>query len=283
MADKATVKRLEKAALDVKLDLLKLCNQTLIHIGGDLSVADMMTVIWQYAMNYDASKPDWEERDRFVLSKGHAAAVTSFSQAAIGCYDVADIYKEYATDFGRFGMHSCNLRNPYVEVSTGSLGHGLPVASGIAAALKKKKLDSRVFVVMGDGEQQEGSIWEAAMTAAHYKLGNLVGFIDKNGLSFDGKTKDIMNIEPLADKWRAFGWNVVEVDGHSMEALVDAVDGLPAPDSDLPTVIIGDTEKGHGVSYMTNVVGWHAGMVSDENYALAVSEIQGEYDEKWGA
>lgn len=283
MAEQATVQRLDKAALDVKLNLLKLCHQTLIHIGGDMSVADMMTVIWQYAMQYDAKRPDWPERDRFVLSKGHAAAVTSFSQAAIGCYDVEDIYKEYATDFGRFGMHSCNLINPYVEVSTGSLGHGLPVAGGIAAALRMKKLGSRVFVVMGDGECGEGSIWEAALTAAHYKLGNLIGFVDKNGLSFDGRIEDLMALEPLADKWRSFGWNVVEVDGHDMGQLAQAVDNLPPADSDVPTVIIGDTVKGNGISFMENDVSWHAGTISEEKYAQAVAELTKAYEKKWGA
>ena len=134
MAEKALVHRMEQAALTTKIRLLDLAHQTLIHIGGDLSVCDMMTAIWQYAMHYDVKDPHWEGRDRFVLSKGHAAAVTSFSQAAIGCYDVGDIYKEYATNFGRFGMHSCNLANPYVDVSTGSLGHGFPVASGMATA-----------------------------------------------------------------------------------------------------------------------------------------------------
>ena len=177
-------------------------------------------------------------RDRFVLSKGHAAAVTSFSQAAIGCYDVGDIYKEYATDFGRFGMHSCNLANPYVDVSTGSLGHGFPVAGGMAAALKRKGSGSRVFTVVGDGECGEGSIWEAAMFAHQYKLGDLVVFIDRNGMSFDGPTEEFMSLEPFADKWRAFGWNVVTLDGHDMNAILDAIDALPAPDSDVPTVII---------------------------------------------
>lgn len=282
MAEQEKVKRLEKAALDVKLNLLRLCNQTLIHIGGDMSIADMMTAVWQYAMKYDTKNPSWEERDRFVLSKGHAAAVTSFSQAAIGCYDVEDIYKEYATDFGRFGMHSCNLANPYVDVSTGSLGHGLPIGAGMATAVRAKGLKSRVFVGMGDGELGEGTIWEAAMYAAHYKLGNLVGFVDKNGLSFDGATEELMSLEPLADKWRAFGWNVMEVDGHNMEEIIDAIDRLPAPDSGVPTVIIGKTVKGKGVSYMENNPAWHAGMIDDEKYATAVSEIQAVYNQKWG-
>lgn len=121
LADRETVKRLERAALQTKLDLFRLCNQTLIHIGGDLSCCEIMTVVWQYLMRYGVQDPRWEGRDRFILSKGHAAAVTSFSQAAIGCYDKKDIYKEYGADFGRFAMHSCNLRNPYVDVSTGSL------------------------------------------------------------------------------------------------------------------------------------------------------------------
>ena len=156
MAEKALVHRMEQAALTTKIRLLDLAHQTLIHIGGDLSVCDMMTAIWQYAMHYDVKDPHWEGRDRFVLSKGHAAAVTSFSQAAIGCYDVGDIYKEYATNFGRFGMHSCNLANPYVDVSTGSLGHGFPVACGMATALKRKGSSSRVYTVVGDGECGEG-------------------------------------------------------------------------------------------------------------------------------
>jgi len=282
MADQATVKRLEKAALDVKFQLLDLCNKQGIHIGGDLSVCDIMTVIWQYALKYDVSNPCWEERDRFVLSKCHAAAVTSFSQAAIGCYKPEEIHAEYGGDYGRFGMHSCNLCNPYVDVSTGSLGHGFPVAGGIATALKAKGSSSRVYVVMGDGEQAEGSIWEAAMSSSHYQLGNLVAFIDCNGLSFDGKTRDLMSVEPLADKWRAFGWNVVEVNGHDFGELIDAAEALPPSDSDVPTVIIGHTVKGHGVSFMENVAAWHAGMISDTLLVQAKDELQQSFDKKWG-
>lgn len=283
MADKALVQRMDKAALDTKMKLLDLCHQTLIHIGGDLSACDMMTAIWQYAMKYDVKNPRWEGRDRFVLSKGHAAAVTSFSQAAIGCYNVEDIYKEYATDFGRFGMHSCNLANPYVDVSTGSLGHGLPVATGLAAALKRKVSDSRVYCVVGDGECGEGSIWEAALFARHYKLGNLAVFVDRNRFSFDGPTEEYMAMEPFADKWRAFGWNVVEINGHDMEQILDAIDNLPAVSSDVPTVIIGKTVKGHGVSFMENNVSWHAGTLNDADWEKAKAEITEAYERKWGA
>lgn len=282
MADKALVRRIDKAALDTKMKLLDLCHQTLIHIGGDMSVCDMMTAIWQYAMNYDVKNPRWEGRDRFVLSKGHAAAVTSFSQAAIGCYDVRDIYKEYGTDFGRFGMHSCNLANPYVDVSTGSLGHGLPVATGMAAALRKKGSMSRVFCVVGDGECDEGSIWESAIFAHHYKLGNLVVFADRNGMSFDGNTEDYMSLEPFADKWSAFGWNVIAINGHDMEAIIEAIDSLPATDSHKPTIIIGKTVKGHGISFMENNPGWHAGCLNEEDWNKATDELTEACERKWG-
>jgi transketolase len=283
MADKATVKRLEKACMETKLNLLKLCHQTVIHIGGDLSAVDAMTAIWQYAMKYDVKNPKWEGRDRFVLSKGHAAAVTSFSQAAIGCYDVEDIFKEYATDFGRFGMHSCNLRNPYVDVSTGSLGHGLPVAGGMATALKVKKSSSRVYTVVGDGECDEGSIWEAVMAAAKHKLGNLVVFLDRNRLSFDGPTEVYMPLDDMGSKWKAFNWNVVELeDGNNMEQIVDAIDALPPVDSDVPTVIILNTVKGHGVDFMENNSGWHAGMLDDEAYKKAADQVRAAYTQKWG-
>ncbi len=283
MADKNLVQRIEKNALDIKQDLLDLCHQTLIHIGGDLSVADMMSAIWTYAMKYDVKDPHWEDRDRFVLSKGHAAAVTSFAQAKIGCYDKADIYKEYATDFGRFGMHSCNLANPYVDVSTGSLGHGLPVATGMAAALKAKGSKSRVYCVIGDGECGEGSMWEAALFANQYKLGNLVVFADRNKMSFDGFTEDYMAMHPFAEKWKAFNWNVIEIDGHDMEAIIDTIDNLPAADSDKPTIIVGDTVKGHGVSFMENQVGWHAGCLKEDDWKQAKAELTEAYERKWGA
>ena len=283
MADLAEAKRLSKAALETRLRLMDLCNRTVIHIGGDLSCCDLMTLIWQHLIRYDVKNPRWEGRDRFVLSKGHAAAVTSFSQAAIGCYQVEDIYKEYATDFGRFGMHSCNLENPYVDVSTGSLGHGFPVAAGMAAQLRAKGSGSRVYTVVGDGECGEGSIWEAAMSSAHYQLGNLVVFIDRNRLSFDGPTEEYMALEPLADKWRAFGWNVIEVeDGNDMVQLLDATEKIPDVSSRVPTAILCNTVKGHGVSFMENQAGWHAGMISDEKLEIAREELQKAYTERWG-
>lgn len=277
------VKALEEAALEIRKNLLTLCSQQVIHIGGDLSVADVMTVLWQYQMNYDPKNPKDELRDRFVLSKGHAAAVTSFNQAAIGCYQTSDIFKEYAHDNGRFAMHSCNLINPHVEVSTGSLGHGLPVAAGLAEGLKlKHNTTSRVYVVMGDGEQSEGSIWEAILNAAHYHLGNLIGIIDCNKLGFDGTIDEITALGDIADKYRAFGWNVTEVDGHDIRALMDAFDHLPPTNFDKPTVLICHTVKGHGVSFMENNIKWHAGRLSDEKRDEAIKQLEDAFAERWG-
>lgn len=277
------VKDLERAALEIRKNLLTLCSQQVIHIGGDLSVADVMTVLWQYQMKYDPKNPKDESRDRFVLSKGHAAAVTSFNQAAIGCYQVEDIFREYAQDNGRFAMHSCNLINPHVEVSTGSLGHGLPVAAGLAEGLKlKKNSTSRVYVVMGDGEQSEGSIWEAVLNAAHYHLGNLIGILDCNGLGFDGTLEDITALGDIADKYRAFGWNVTEADGHDIAALVNAFDHLPPTDFDKPTLLVCHTVKGHGVSFMENQVKWHAGRLSEEKRDEAIQQLENAFEEKWG-
>lgn len=268
------ISKLYKAAAQIRRWLLKLCNTQAIHIGGDLSSTDFMTVLWQYQMKYDPKNPQDEMRDRFILSKGHASAVTSFNQAAIGCFDANDVIKEYATDGGRFSMHSCNLVNPFVEVSTGSLGHGFPVACGIAAALRLKKNNtSRVYVVMGDGEQSEGSIWEAAMNAVHYHLGNLVALIDWNGLEADGTLDQITGLGNLAEKYRSFGWRVVELDGHDIAAIKEAFDVLPPADSQQPTVLLCHTTKGKGVSFMENQLCWHAGKVSDEQYTLALENL----------
>lgn len=277
-----TIQELEKAAMDVRINLLKLCNKEVIHIGGDLSVADVMTVLWQYQMEYNPENIYDEKRDRFVLSKGHASAVTSFNQAAIGCFNSEDVISEYATDQGRFSMHSCNLVNPYVEVSTGSLGHGMPIACGIAAALRLKgNTTSRVYTIMGDGEQSEGSIWEAIANANHYKLGNLVAIVDNNGLASDGSLDYITGLGDIAEKYRAFGWNVMEIDGNDISKIKTAFDLLPDSHTDTPTCIIAHTIKGKGVSFMENEVRWHAGKISDEQLEQAIAELKAEYERKW--
>ena len=281
---KTTVQELEKAALDVRINLLKLCNREAIHIGGDLSITDVMTVLWQYQMNYNPSDLKDELRDRFVLSKGHASAVTSFNQAAIGCFSSDDVIKEYAKDQGQFSMHSCNLVNPYVEVSTGSLGHGMPIACGIAAGLRLKGNNtSRVYTVMGDGEQSEGSIWEAAANAAHYGLGNLVGIVDCNGLEADGRIDEITGLGNIADKYRTFGWNTIEINGNDITEIKGCFDNLPVSTSKQPTAIIAHTVKGKGVKFMENQVQWHAGKITEEQLEESITALVAEYERRWGS
>ncbi len=280
MEDK--VFKMEKAAFLIRKDLLKLCLSETIHIGGDLSIADVMTALWQYQIKYDPKDPKDESRDRFVLSKGHASAVMSLNQAAIGCFDKREMLVEYAKDNGRFSMHSCNLVNPFVEVSTGSLGHGMPVAAGIAAALKLKgNAKSHVYTIMGDGEQSEGSIWEAAMNAAHYKLGNLVAMLDFNGLEADGSIKEITGLGDIAEKYKTFGWNVDEINGNDMKEIIDCFDHLPLADTDKPTLIVCHTVKGKGVAFMENQVRWHAGKITAEQYNEAIMELDNAFKEKW--
>lgn len=278
-----TIKTLENAALQIRKNLLKLCSIQTIHIGGDLSITDVMTVLWQYQMKYNPQEPHAENRDRFVLSKGHASAVTSFNQAAIGCFPANAVFEEYATDTGRFSMHSCNLINPFVDVSTGSLGHGMPVACGMAAALRMKgNHTSRVYTVMGDGEQGEGSIWEAAMNAFHYKLGNLVAVLDFNGLEADGTIDEVTGLGNIAATYRTIGWNVIEIDGNNIEQIKTAFDSLPPANSPVPSILVCHTVKGCGVKFMENSVRWHAGKITTEQYEAAVAELQRVFDQKWG-
>lgn len=284
MAKLLTIKELEMAALNIRKNLLTLCSKEVIHIGGDMSITDVMTVLWQYQMNYDPNNVKDENRDRFIPSKGHASAVTSFNQAAIGCFTADDVINEYATDGGRFSMHSCNLVNPYVEVSTGSLGHGMPVACGMAAALKMKgNKKSRVYTVMGDGEQSEGSIWEAAMNAVHYKLGNLVCILDFNKLEADGSLEEITALGNIAEKYQAFGCDVIEIDGNDIGEIKDAFDNLPSADSEVPTIVVCHTIKGKGIDFMENQVRWHAGKISEEQLDDAVSKLEKAFEDKWSA
>ena len=279
---KNIVKELEYKALQIRINLLKLCNKEVIHIGGDLSVCDIMTALWQYKMRYNPCNPSDEGRDRFVLSKGHASAVMTFNQAAIGCFSSDSVIEEYAKDGGRFSMHSCNLVNPYVEISTGSLGHGFPVACGIAAGLKLKgNHTNRVYTIMGDGEQSEGSIWEAALNAVQYKLGNLVAFVDFNGLEADGFIDEITSLGDIAGKYRAFGWNVLEINGNNMEEITNCLDNLPDVDSEKPTVVISHTIKGKGVSFMENQPRWHAGKITDEELKESIDELNNSFQLRW--
>lgn len=277
-----TVSELELAALNIRKNLLDLAVIQNIHIGGDLSISDVMTVLWQYQMEYDPQRPTWEKRDRFILSKGHSSAVMALNQAAIGCFSVEDVMHEYAMDEGRFSMHPCSLINPFVEISTGSLGHGLPIATGVASALYMKgNYSNRVYTIMGDGEQAEGSIWEAVMCASMKKLGNLVAILDYNKIEGDGFIEDISGLGDIPDKYRHCGWLVYEINGNNVYEIKETFDNLPSPSSDKPILIACHTVKGKGVDYMENQVRWHTGKLELEQAEEAKKRLEEKYAERW--
>lgn len=268
-----TNEELEQKSLKIRKELLELCNRESIHIGGDLSIVDIMTVLWQCFLRYNPNNPKDESRDRFVLSKSHASAVLCLNQAEIGCFDKQEVINNYAKDNSMFSMHSCDLINPYVEVSTGSLGHGLPVACGIAAALKIKNSNSKVYVIMGDGEQAEGSIWEAVMNASNYKLNNIIAIIDNNNMGADGALDKYSPVVDLRDKYIAFGWNAFEIDGNNIKEIVDTFNTINFMNTDKPSVIIAKTIKGKGIGFMENNSKWHAGKLTDKEYVNAIESL----------
>ena len=277
MSQDITIQQLKESASIMRETILKLAKQTLIHIGGDLSMADMLTALYLYKMKKDLNDHRWPGRDRFVLSKGHGAACLyiAMSMAGYGCLE--EIFNTYGQLNSRYGMHPCKNQNPGMEVSSGSLGHGTSLCSGLALAAKRRGERHYIFTLMGDGELSEGSVWEGAMVAAHYRLGNLVVLVDRNRFSLNAPTEDPeigMKLEPLDQKWKAFGWNVMEMDGHDMEQIIKTLDSLPDPTSDVPTVIIGHTIKGKGVSFLENQASWHHGVLNDEQLEKALEEIR---------
>jgi transketolase len=271
----ASVSELENKAYELREKLLLLCGEYegAVHIGGDLSSADIFTLLFQYGMHVDPQDLRNPERDRFVLSKGHAAVCMYIAMAIRGFFDYDEIVRTYGQLDSAYGMHPCKVQLPGVEVSTGSLGHGLPLATGMALHGRRNGMEHRVFTLMGDGETGEGSVWEAALAARSNDLGNLVAFIDRNRQLMTSFSEERVKLEPYPDKWRAFGWNVIEVDGHDMGALVQAFDSLPDPDSDTPTVVIGETVKGKGVDFMERNLAWHAGSLNDKDLQRALASL----------
>ena len=275
MQAKPSVAQLEDLAYELRQKLLNLCGtyEGIVHIGGDLSVADIFTALFQYGLNIDPKDIMMPTRDRFILSKGHAAVCMYITMAIRGFFDYDEIVRTYGKLDSAYGMHPCKVQLPGVECSSGSLGHGLALAVGMALSAKQRKAGHRVFCLMGDGETCEGSVWEAAMSGASYKLGNLVGVIDRNSQLMTTFSDEPVALAPYPDKWRSFGWNVVEVDGHNMASLVSAIDALPPHDSDKPTALVCTTIKGKGVSFMERNLGWHAGALSTEDMKKALDEI----------
>lgn len=244
------------------------------HPGGSLSAADIVATLYFNEMKVKPGEPSWPDRDRFVLSKGHAAPVLYAALAEKGFFPKEELLGLRQT--GRMLQgHPDMKKTPGVDMSTGSLGQGLSAANGMALAGKLDKKEYRVYVLMGDGEMAEGQIWEAAMAAAHYKLDNLTGILDYNGLQIDGTTDQVMSTSPLLDKWLAFGWHVIEVDGHNIEQLMAAFAEAKATKGK-PTLLLAKTIKGKGVSFMENQVGWHGNAPSAEQAEQALAELREE-------
>ncbi|MEG6523071.1 transketolase [Desulfotomaculum sp. 1211_IL3151] len=241
------------------------------HPGGSLSAADIVSVLYFDTMKLDPEKPDWPERDRFVLSKGHAAPVLYAALAEKGFFP-----KEELMTLRKLGSrlqgHPDMKKLPGVEMSTGSLGQGLSTAIGMALGLRLGGGQQRVYALLGDGEVQEGQIWEAAMAASHFKLDNLTAFLDYNNLQIDGPVDVVMDVAPLNDKWRSFGWHILQIDGHDMAQILQALKEAQATKGK-PTMIIAKTIKGKGVSFMENQVGWHGNAPKPEQVEQALQEL----------
>lgn len=243
------------------------------HAGGTLSIMDVTAALYLHAARLDPANPQWKGRDRIVWSAGHKAPSLYLGLGMAGFYDIKDVVTLRKLG-SRFQGHPHWLKLPGVEVSTGSLGQGLSIAVGFALGLRlDKNTESRVFCLMGDGEQQEGQIWEAVMEAGHYGLDNLIGVVDRNRLQIDGWVKDVMNIEPLRSKYLSFGWNVIEIDGHDMKQIVTAFDEARLVKGK-PTVILADTVKGKGIDFMENVAGWHGKTPSSEEMMQGLRQLR---------
>ncbi|MBU1625798.1 transketolase [bacterium] len=267
------LERLKNIAREIRIDILKML--TLAgsgHTGGSLSAVEILVFLYFYWMKYNPQNPLMKDRDRFVLSKGHAAPLLYAVLAKAGFFPKSylDQLRRYQSPLqGHPDMH----KTPGVEISSGSLGQGLSVGNGMALACRLDKLNSRVYVLLGDGETQEGQIWEAAMTAAHYKIDNLCAIIDYNDLQIDGFVHDIMGIEPIMEKWQAFGWNTLWIDGHDFHQIRNALSKAEKV-KNMPTMIIAKTIKGKGVSKFENKAKYHGVSPTEEELEVALEELK---------
>ncbi|MFH1448949.1 MAG: transketolase [bacterium] len=272
---KRTVKELKEIAREIRILIIKMLTKAGSgHPGGSLSVADLVTALYFKVMKHDPMNPKWPDRDRFILSKGHCVPAQYAALALSGYFD-----QELLMTLRKFNSslqgHPDMTKTVGLEISSGSLGQGLSVGGGIALAGKYDRKDYRVYVILGDGEVQEGQVWEAAMSAAHYKLDNLCAFLDYNKLQIDGKVEEVMNINPISDKWRAFGWHSIEIDGNKMEEVLKACQEAKEI-KNKPTMIIAHTVKGKGVSFMEGMVNYHGVAPTSEECERALKEFQEE-------
>ncbi|MTI85790.1 MAG: transketolase [Firmicutes bacterium] len=270
--DEQTISALEGRAKAIRRHVVKMIGKAGSgHPGGSLSAADIVTSLYFNVMRIDPQRPHWEDRDRFVLSKGHAAPVQYAALAERGYFPVEEL-----TGLRKLGSplqgHPDMKKVPGIEMSTGSLGQGLSAANGMALAGRLDSKDYNVYVLLGDGEIQEGQVWEAAMAAAHYKLDNVIAFLDHNGFQIDGPVKEIMSPEPVAEKWKSFGWDVQVIDGHNIKEIIAATEKCRAV-KDQPSMIIAETVKGKGVSFMEDKVEWHGAAPKADEVEKALQEL----------
>lgn len=261
----------EALALRLRRHIVRMCNRGgSAHVGSGLSVADILAVLYGQVLRVDPGDPAWPGRDRMILSKGHAGSCVYAALAECGFFPVAELDRHYRNGSNLSG-HVSHKGVPGVEISTGSLGHGLGIGAGMAMQLRRRGGNQRVYVVLSDGECDEGSTWEAILFAAHHKLQNLCAIVDYNKIQSLGPVAETIALEPFADKWRAFGWHVTKVDGHNHDALRRAFAGAAAALG--PACIIADTVKGRGVSFMENQVLWHYRVPQGEEYEAAMREL----------
>lgn len=266
------IKELKKEAMEIRKDIIRMLGEAGSgHSGGSLSSVEIMMGLYYYKLRYNPKKPDWSDRDRFILSKGHVCPCLYTVMARCGYFpreELMTLRKLYS----RLQGHPHMLKLPGLETSCGSLGQGLSIANGIALGARLDKKGYRVYCLLGDGETDEGQVWEAAMTANHYKLDNLCAIIDRNRLQIDGFTEDVMKLEPIGKRWESFGWHVIEVDGHNIKEVMDAYDEAEKIKGK-PTMIIAHTTKGKGVSFMEDKVEWHGVAPKGEQIELALKEL----------
>jgi transketolase len=271
--DEALKKKLKEKSRVIRQDIIEmLCEAGSGHPGGSLSITDVFSYLYfSGILDIDPDNPSKKDRDRVVLSKGHACPVLYATLAEKGYFD-----KSHLKTLRKYGSilqgHPDMNKTPGVEMTTGSLGQGFSCAVGMAIGARLDGLKSNIIAILGDGECNEGQIWEAAMSASHYRLGNLIAILDKNGLQIDGFTKDVMSSEPMADKWKAFGWKVFEIDGHNFDEIEDSIKSALSI-KDGPVCIVANTVKGRGVSFMENVCDWHGNAPSEEEKEKAICEI----------
>ena len=270
------IQELKGVAANIRRELIKAVHKAKSgHPGGSLSAVEILTVLYYHKMRIDPKNPKWPERDRFVMSKGHGQSAVLSALALRGFFPVEHLSKFRQIGDEIFGG-GLTIKTPGGEITPGSLGQYLSVASGMAMAGRLDKKDYKVYVMLGDGELAEGQNWEAFMAASYYRLGNLIAILDYNKVQQTGTNEEIMGLGDLEAKFKAFGWNVLRIDGHNIEQIAAALDTIPNNPTGTPHIIIADTIKGKGVSYMEGLCQWHAGAPNDEQLAVALKEIGGQ-------